>query len=148
MVLTDPNLFADLVASLSSDSAAIRMRASDAIEKITREHPDYLIPHKKLFLNQISTCIQKEVRWHLAQILPRLHLTKLEREKVYQLLLLYLEDKSSIVRTFAMQALVDISVQDQTYRSSVLPIIKKLAKTGSPAMQSRGRKLLSKISGE
>ena len=143
MVLSQPKLFDDVVDAIFSESAGIKMRASDAIEKITRIHPEYLRPHKKLFLSKVSEIEQKEVRWHTAQILPRLNLTKKEREKVYGLMMLYLEDKSSIVRTFAMQALADIALQDNAYVPKVKNLISKLIVKGSPAMQSRGKKLLA-----
>ena len=142
MVLSQPVLFVGVVDAIFSNNAATRMRASDAVEKITRVHPELLKPYKKLFLNEIANIEQKEVRWHTAQILPRLKLTKREREKVYNLMLLYLDDKSSIVRTFSMQAITDIALQDKTYIQKARKLINKLMKSGTPAMRSRGKKLL------
>jgi hypothetical protein len=118
------------------------MRASDAAEKITRIHPELLIPYKKLFLNKISKINQQEVGWHTAQMLPRLKLTKTERERVFGLLLTYLEDKSRIVKTSTMQALADIATQDNTYLNQVQRILSSLIEKGSPAMKARGKKLL------
>jgi len=141
-VLSKPGLFEDVVNAIFTDDAGTRMRASDAIEKITREHPEWLKPYKKRFLNDIVNIEQKEVRWHTAQVLPRLNLTILEREKVYKLMLQYLDDKSSIVRTFAMQALTDIAIQESKYVNKVRKLIKSLMKNGSPAMKSRGKKLM------
>jgi hypothetical protein len=57
----------------------------------------------------------------------------------------YLEDESSIVRTFSMQALADLAVHDARLRSQVTPLIEGLTKTGTPAMRSRGRKLLGQL---
>jgi hypothetical protein len=148
LVLSRPKLFNDVVDAIFSDYAGTKMRASDAIEKITRIHPEYLKPYKKVFLSKVSEIDQKEVRWHTAQILPRLTLTKKEREKVYSLMMLYLKDESSIVRTFAMQALADIAMLDKTYIPKVKKLIGKLVKDGSPAMQSRGRKLLVILNNE
>lgn len=141
-VLSKPALFSDVLDAVFSAHAATKMRASDAIEKITRERPELLQPYKRIFLNEISKIEQKEVRWHTAQILPRLNLTKREKEKVYAIMLLFLQDKSSIVRTFAMQALVDIVLQDNSFFKKVHKIISELSQTGSPAMRSRGKKLL------
>ena len=142
MVLSKPALFNEVIDVILSENPGAKMRASDAIEKITRSHPEYLIPHKKLFLTKIAGINQKEVRWHTAQILPRLNLTKREREKVYNLMMKYLDDESSIVRTFAMQALTDIALQETSYIPRVEKLIQKLMKNGTPAMKSRGKKLL------
>lgn len=143
LVLSKPELFDDVIDAIFIADAGTRMRASDAVEKITRDHPEWLKPYKKRFLNDIANIEQKEVRWHTAQILPRLNLTKLEREKVYKLMHEYLNDKSSIVRTFAMQALTDIALQENKYINEVRRLIEDLMRNGSPAMKSRGKKLLT-----
>lgn len=143
LVLSKPELFDDVINAIFIADAGTRMRASDAVEKITRDHPEWLKPYKKRFLNDIANIEQKEVRWHTAQILPRLNLTKLEREKVYKLMHEYLNDKSSIVRTFAMQALTDIALQENKYINEVRRLIEDLMRNGSPAMKSRGKKLLT-----
>jgi len=148
MVLAKPELFGDVIEAIFSGEAGAKMRASDAVEKITRDRPDLLKPYKKLFLNTIAGIDQKEVRWHTAQILPRLNLTKNEREKVFNLMIQYLDDRSSIVRTFAMQALTDIALQDSAYIHKVRELVYSLMKNGSPAMKSRGKKLLVLLDGE
>jgi len=88
---------------------------------------------------------QQEVRWHLCQIIPRLTLSLKERIELTEYFKFYLTDKSRIVVTFTMQALVDLAGNDSTMKSDVRPIIEKLMKVGSSAMQSRGRKLLLKL---
>lgn len=79
--------------------------------------------------------------------MPRLNLTKLEREKVYNLMLQYLDNKSSIVRSFAMQSLTDIAMQESKYVNKVRKLIKNLMRNGTSAMKSRGKKLLVILEG-
>ena len=62
-----------------------------------------------------------------------------------QILLGYLEDPSSIVRTFSMQALADLASRDERLLAQVMPLIERLTRTGTPAMRSRGRKLLRQL---
>jgi hypothetical protein len=57
----------------------------------------------------------------------------------------YLDDSSSIVRTNAMEALADLAERDAGLRSSIIPMLECLTATGSPAMRSRGRKLLRRF---
>jgi hypothetical protein len=57
----------------------------------------------------------------------------------------YLRDRSRIVKTFAMQALADLTKQDPSLTNSIRPILSSLTKTGSAAMKSRGRKLLVQL---
>jgi hypothetical protein len=75
-------------------------------------------------------------------MLSRLDLSPSERQVVVETLLSYLEDRSSIVKTLALQALADIAAGDATYRSQILELLEKLVESGTPAMQSRVRRLL------
>ena len=142
LVLANPQLFDDVVNAILTNDPGIRMRASDAAAKITQIHSEWLHPYKKLFLDKISKINQQEVRWHTAQMMPRLKLTKAERKRVFDLLLTYLEDKSRIVKTSTMQALADIAIQDNAYLNQVQRLLSGLIQEGSPAMKVRGKKLL------
>ena len=51
------------------------MRAADAVEKITARRPELLRPHKRRLLTELALIPQQEVRWHVAQMLPRLSLS-------------------------------------------------------------------------
>ncbi len=145
-VLNNPRVFPQLVAALTSDDEVLRMRAADAIEKITDERPDLLQRFKKKFLAVANRTDQQEVRWHAAQILPRLKLTTIERAVVVEILFDYLRDKSSIVKTFAMQALADLAARDPQLQSKIRPLLEELTQIGTPAMRARGRKLLHQLS--
>jgi HEAT repeat protein len=140
-----PALFADLFAGLFDADPVIRMRAADAVEKSTRNGPELLRPWKRALLEQISILPEKEVRWHIAQLIPRLSLTPGEQETAVQILMGYLQDESSIVKTFSMRALADLALRDDRLRSQIAPLIERLTRTGTPAMRSRGRKLLKQL---
>lgn len=79
-------------------------------------------------------------------MVPRLELSEEERAVAVEILLDYLHDKSKIVKTFSMQALADLAEKDASLRSQVTQLLEELTRTGSPAMKSRGRKLLDKLS--
>jgi HEAT repeat protein len=144
-VLKTPALFADLMEGLFDTDPVIRMRAVDAVEKSTRQRPELLQAWKHALLENTSNLRDKEVRWHIAQLIPRLNLAPMERERAVQILLDYLSDESSIVRTFSMQALADLAQHDDELRLQVTPLIERLIKTGTPAMRTRGCKLLLQL---
>ena len=73
-VLNEPSLFGTLFNGLFTDDPVIRMRSADAIEKITAQYPHYLQPYKKKLIQQVAKIEQQEIRWHVAQIVPRLEL--------------------------------------------------------------------------
>ena len=44
-----------------------------------------------------------------------------------------------------MQAMAEIAAQDSTLRTSVLERLEELTQSGSPAMRSRGRRLIARM---
>jgi len=144
-VLRDPTLFGAVFKGILSDDPLIRMRAADAAEKITAQHSELLEPHKVVLIDRVAAIDQQEVRWHVAQMVPRLALSEEERRLVAKILLGYLEDKSRIVQVNAMQALVDLAQDDEDLRPRVFEAVRKLTETGSAAVRSRGRRLLDQL---
>ena len=144
-VLARPTLFDAVFEGMLADDPVLRMRAADAVEKITAQHPEYLRPYKSKLIGQVARIDQQEVRWHMAQLFSRLELIPKERRAVVAILSDYLKDESKIVKTFSMQALADIAEQDADLREPIIRQLEELTRTGSPAMQSRGRKLLAKL---
>lgn len=144
-VLVRPALFRVLVEGLTSEDPIVSMRAADAIEKITVRRPDVLRPHKSVLLEISGRTLQQEVRWHMALLFPRMKLSAKERAVAVDILLEYLRDKSSIVKTCAMQGLAGLAAQDAALKETILPLLKKLTEVGTPAMRARGRKLLASL---
>jgi hypothetical protein len=144
-VLASPLKFSALMACLAEEDPVLRLRASDAIEKISRLKPEWLAPFKLQILGIAGRVDQIEVRWHMAQILPRLNLTPRERTVAIDILFDYLQDRSSIVKTHAMQAFADFAASDSKLKTKVLPLLEELTQIGTPAMRARGRKLLSHL---
>ena len=98
-----------------------------------------------LLLGLLREASEQELRWHLAQMVPRLLLTQLDRMRVASVLKSYLEDRSSIVKTFAMQALADLASDDTTLLPETVELVHQLTRSGTPAMRARGRKLLAQL---
>ena len=142
-VIADPTLFNVLFSGLLSDDALLRMRSADAIEKITVRHPEYLRPYRTKLIGEVAQLDQKEVRWHLAQMFSRVKWNRTGLQRVMSILMEYLNDRSSIVKTFAMQALADLAQQAPELRPTVLLHLQELTAIGTPAMKARGRKLLA-----
>jgi len=145
MVCKDPGLFPELIAGLWSKVPLIRMRAADAAEKATRSNRKLLQPYKRELLGLMAEAIEQELRWHLAAMVPRLELNAKERQRATFLLNGYLDDRSSIVKTSALQGLADFAQDDPQIRPSVIEVLREATRNGTPAMKARSRKLLSRL---
>ncbi|MEX1139878.1 MAG: hypothetical protein WEB33_03755 [Bacteroidota bacterium] len=141
-VLANPLLFKHLVRGMQSADPILRMRAADAAEKVTKHNPILLAPHKKKILTTIARINQREVRWHAAQMMSRIEWNSRERVALITILEEYLRDRSSIVRTNAMQTLANLALQDKKLKGQIMKRLKDLTTAGTPAMKARGKKLL------
>jgi hypothetical protein len=144
-VLKQPALFRYLFEGMGSDDAVVRMRAADVAEKVSARRPELLQPHKMKLLAIAGSNSQQEMRWHSALMIPRLKLTAKERGVAVDILFDYLRDRSSIVKTCAMQGLAMLAATDPSLRMKVLPLLKELTEIGTPAMRARGRKILQHL---
>ncbi|HKJ68121.1 MAG TPA: hypothetical protein VKA68_09225, partial [bacterium] len=88
---------------------------------------------------------QQEIRWHAAQMLPRLQVTAEEQERIVQVLLEYLKDSSRIVQVNALQALEDISLNNRKIEAMVKEVLESNANSESTAVRSRCVKLLTQL---
>jgi hypothetical protein len=146
-VLADKTLFDDVFTGLLQDNPVIRMRAADAVEKITKIYPEWLGPYKSIILKKLVLIEDKEIRWHIAQIVPRPKLSKNERMKISQILFEWLKNKkeSKIVRVMAMQALADLSVNDIPLRNSLKSELRETGKSEAPSLISRSKKIFRQL---
>jgi hypothetical protein len=142
IVSAHPELFPELIAGLWSAHPLVRMRAADAAEKVTRKQRELLQPYKKELLGLMTEAQEQELRWHIAVMVPRLPLNARERQVAMSSLNNYLEDRSSIVKTFALQGLADLAQQEPSIRPKVVEILREATRSGTPAMKARSRKLL------
>ena len=145
LVVRKPALFPELIEGLWHSDILIRMRAADAAEKITLRNPDLLTPFRTRLLRLLEQATEQELRWHLAQMVPRLRLSKKERLCTAGVFRRYLDDQSSIVKTSAMQALADLARTDDEMMPETRKLLMRLTEIGTSAMKARGRKLLQQL---
>ena len=123
------------------------MRAADAAEKVTRKNPELLAPYRKELLGLLGETMEQELGWHLAVMVPRLRLNANQRQSAMSLLNGYMQDRSSIVKTYALRGLADIAQDDADIRSTVIEILREARRNGTPAMKARSRRLLHDLEG-
>ena len=145
LIERQPKLLPQLLQEMWNADPIVAMRAADAVEKLTRDQPRALQTFKSQLLGLAEETGQQELRWHLAAMLPRLKLSPAEQRRVFTVLNSYLQDKSSIVKTFALQGLFDLYSQNVELHPGVKEVLTTAARNGTPAMRARARKLLSRL---
>ena len=142
LVLQQPGRFSELMECLSGEDPVLRMRAADAAEKVSAKKPRLLDRHKAELLGLLAEAVQIELRWHLAQMIPRLRLTAPERQRAREAFEGYLGDRSSIVKTCALEGLAELARCDAALWPHVKQLLLNAVRRGTPAMKARARKLL------
>ena len=140
--LISPANVAQLIACWTDADPVVQMRAVNVTEKLSRQRIALFEPFKPLFIDLLDSATEKQIRWNLASIVPRLRLSRSEAHHVAEMLMKYLNDSSSIVKTLAIQGLWDLTRIDPGLRPEVLEILRMALATGTKAMQARSRNLL------
>ena len=145
-VRSNPKHLRGLFDCLFNHDEIVRMRTSDALEKICREQPDLLKPFTKRLLNEVSEINQPSVQWHLAQILAEIQLNAADSKKAIDLLkrnLIQFDDW--IVTNLTLESLAKFAREDDSLHDDFLVILAKYQNSCHKSVQSRVRKLLKEF---
>jgi hypothetical protein len=153
LVLAHPAKAGTLIELVWDEHPGVSNRAADVLERISRRIPLAAVPSlipilvrwKSPLLGLMAEAARNKLRWNLALTVPRFTLTPPECRRAFASLQAYLEDRSSIVKTTAVQGLFDLALQDQQLLPTVLDQFRVLTRSGTPALRARRRKLLERL---
>ncbi len=140
-----PAVCTELVQRLHDRDKAIVERAARTLKKISEVDGAALFPWRKALLDEAFRAKDVRVQWNLSLVLGRLPLRGRDKALAVDLMFERLQDPSGLNRTFALQALMDLSVNDAALRCRVRPIVEEFVENGTPAMKARARKLLAEL---
>jgi hypothetical protein len=126
---------------MASENRGVAMRAADAVEKLTKSKPEFLIPHVQAFIQLLKQAAHIELKWHLALMAPRMQLPEEEYGFVWTTLSTWLVDgdESRIVRVNALQGLSEMCTA--VNRHELMEIIQTVEQQGIPSLTARLRKI-------
>lgn len=132
---------------LFHSNRVVVMRAADSIEKATINNTAYLQSHKLEILQLCRSATDKELVWHLAQLVPRVSWNIHELKDIWQRLSDWASDKqaSRIVRVNALQGLADLLPQNALLLSKFNRMMEKLNQENIPSLKARTKRIKSQI---
>jgi hypothetical protein len=147
LVLDDKSRLDELYNCLFNEDAWVRMRAADALEKICREHPDWLERYIDRFPDELATSGQASIQWHLAQIYSQVNLTDKQREFAIDWLkhLLSTKETDWIVAANAMATLAQFTREGSFGTNEMVALLKIQQQHKSNAVIKRADKLLAEF---
>ena len=129
IVLADHGRLDELFATMGDPNEVVRMRVGDALEKVCRERPSWLVPHIEHLLDDLGNIDQPSVQWHVAQMLQHLHddLSDDQGKRALRLLQRNLTgSRDWIVLNVTMDVLTDWSACDSSLAGWLLPELERL----------------------
>ena len=144
-----PRRAARLIELLWDDDPGVASRAADVMERVFHDPSPALrrvfVEFKEALIGLMADARYIKLRWNLAFTIPRLPLTVAEARRVAAVLETYLEDRSSIVKTAALQGHADLTRHDPASLPAVLDLLRIHGRNGTPAMRARARHLLKRL---
>ena len=141
-----PERFDELWACLAHEDPVVRMRAADAVEKITRFDATVLASRKQALLANTFDDGTPEVRWHLIAMLRRLPLDADEAANIVKRLdRLLREDESRIVKTAALQTAFELRRQSPGTEKAFAAMLAFALWSPWPSVRARARKLSAQV---
>ncbi len=147
IVLESPLRVGELFECLFCPDEIIRMRASDALEKVCAQDPSLLVPFTERLLTEVSRIEQPSVQWHLAQILGEMPLEEADKLGAWNLLKSMLSTTNDwIVKNMALASLGKLVRKDGLPRLELLDLLQIHAGSPYKSVRSRVAKLLKEFS--
>jgi hypothetical protein len=145
--IVDQKKFDKLIELLHHRDRLVVMRVADAIEKITKDKPFYLSKHKAGLIELLHTAEDKELKWHMAQLMPRLPLNPVEFSWIWDTLVSWAKDASNsrLVRVSATQSLYLMALQHKELLKKFLLLAKRLEKDNIPSVNARIRNIRKEL---
>ncbi len=144
-VLENPEQISDLFEGLYEKEDVVRARTADALEFIARKRPDLLRCQMPLLMKLAVGDSVDMVRWHMAMIFANLEYEDSQVADVLSVLFKMLEDKSNMVKPWAISTLAILGIGHPEIKSEIIPHLKPLLSFNSPSVSNRAKKALAAL---
>jgi hypothetical protein len=141
-----PERLEELVQCVFSADDIVRMRASDALEKVCRSHPRLVQRFVPRLLGEMSQIGQASVQWHLAQILAEVPLDEGQQARAITVLEHNLDTSGDwIVTNCTLEALGVFARTSPAVRARLVERLHRCQHSHYKSVAARARKLLAEF---
>jgi hypothetical protein len=139
LVEHDPSRVLDLVRLTGHDNPLVVQRAADLLEKLAHAHPDWIEPHKHVFIGPLADHDRWEVRLQIVRALPLFRRKGVQASRVERILLENVDFPQTFVRAWALDSLATFAKRRPRLRSVVERRLRALERSDSKALRARAR---------
>lgn len=143
LVSQNRHMLEDLLDALAHGDDVVRGHAADALERISREHPEWIGSSLSSLVAQARSDPVPMVRWHLAMILGSLAYERAHEATCIRGLLPLLRDLSPFVKSWAISGLCQIGRRSPARAEEILGAVSPLTRDPSIAVRHRAAKAIT-----
>jgi len=147
MIERSPSRVIELVALTVDEDWLVTQRALDLLEKLAHEHPDWIAPHKKIFIGPLAASDKWEVRLQIVRALPLFPWSPTQAHRVEEILLENVAFPQTFVRAWALDGLATLAERRVALRPIVQRHHHEFERSPSKALQARARQIRARLNG-
>jgi hypothetical protein len=148
MVLADPGRVADLAVLANDQDWLVALRAMDLLEKLAHDRPDWIQPHRWLFIGPLADSDKWEIRLQIVRALPLLNWDPAEKRRVLAILQRDVNHPQKFVSAWALDGLAVFAQRDRSLMPGVLRRLSEFEGSESRALATRARHIRARIRGK
>jgi hypothetical protein len=142
-----PSRVKELASLTRDENWLVVQRALDLLEKLAHEHPDWIEPHKKVFIGPLAGSDKWEIRLQIVRALPLFRWTTAESKRIEEILLENVGFPQTFVRAWALDSLATLAERRKRLLPVVLQHLETFAQSPSKALQARARAIRERLVG-
>jgi hypothetical protein len=145
MVEQDASLVTELVALTHDDDWLVTQRALDLLEKVAHDHPDWIAPHKKIFIGPLATSDKWEVRLQIVRALPLFAWSPAQARRVAAILSENVSFPQTFVRAWALDGLATLATRNASLMPAVRRHLREFERSSSKALHARAKHIRARL---
>jgi hypothetical protein len=141
----NPALVSALVALTDDPDWLVISRALDLMEKLARDHPALIEPHKSIFTGPLAESDKWEIRLQIVRALPLFRWSPTQTRRVEEILMANVSHPQTFVRGWALDGLATLAERRPTLRPIVRRHLREFEASSSKALQVRARHIRARL---
>ena len=139
MVDRDPSLVKQLAALTEDEDWLVVQRSLDLLEKVAHEHPEWIEPHKHVFIGPLADSDKWEIRLQIVRALPLFHWRPSQAKRVEEILVENVAFPQTFVRAWGLDGLATFARRRPRLAPTVERCLREFERSGSKALGARAR---------
>lgn len=147
MVERDPALVAALVTLTGDEDWLVVQRALDLLEKLSHDHPEWIEPHKAVFIGPLANSDKWEIRLQVVRAVALFRWPAAQSMRVERMLIENVSFPQTFVRAWALDSLATLAEGRPRLLTVVRRHLREFEQSPSRALQARARRIRERLAG-